>query len=75
MSTEAGAFLNPILPEFLSRLDPQFVDIYNNNQGISGYMMMHLSRLTSDSPKTAGRPGAIHDKDAVQEVLIKNRSA
>ena len=37
MSTEAGTFLNPILPEFLSRLDPQFVEIYNKNQGRSDH--------------------------------------
>ena len=30
MSTEV---VNPILPEFIDKLDPQFVDIYNRYQG------------------------------------------
>jgi hypothetical protein len=38
MSTEV---INPILPEFIDKLDPQFVDIYNRYQGKARLISNH----------------------------------
>ena len=52
MSTEV---VNPILPEFIDKLDPQFVDIYNRYQGKTQSSSTHNDQVQQLTSTTAPR--------------------
>ena len=51
MDSLDGNYPNPIRPEFVDKMDPQFVQMYNKYQGIfrQSLQLIHTSNLTYDT--------------------------
>lgn len=51
MAANSDKNVNPILPQFIDKMDPQFVEIYTKYQGTASEHIYRLQlNLTNDSP-------------------------